>query len=110
MELELKKRKIAVRDMLEQEGAIDKDKLRQTNLIVNSYAGGEKGRELFPSIISEAFRCLRNGGIFYFLIIEDNEPQVVLEMLNGSGFGKVEVLSMKKFYNEKIYILKCFKN
>ena len=35
-------------------GEFNRDELKGANMIANSYAGGEKGRELFPKIISEA--------------------------------------------------------
>jgi hypothetical protein len=39
---------------------------------------------------------LKKGGVFYFLIIEDNSPEEVREVVEDVGFT-FELLTMRKF-------------
>ena len=53
-------------------------KLRDAvNNLDASWAGGEDGTELYEKIIEKAYDLLKENGVFYFLIVQDNCPEVL---------------------------------
>lgn len=54
-------------------------------------------------------RVLKPDGWFYFLMIEDNQPELVAEFAKDFGFSQKEMLSYRRKLNEEIYIYKFAK-
>ena len=54
-------------------------------------------------------RVLKPEGWFYFLMIEDNQPELVAEFAKDFGFSQHELLSYRRKLNEEIYIYKFTK-
>ena len=81
----------------------------KSNTVECAWVGGDVGLEFFDRIIGEAYRVLRPGGIFYFLVIEDNQPEEIVQYCEDIGFTNTKFLSSRIKLNEKIYILKMEK-
>ena len=61
--------------------------------IVAAYAGGAKGRMLTDRLLRELPRCMRPGGLWYLLLIQENSPsEVGTEVYRRSIRGETQVV------------------
>eukprot|EP00924_Labyrinthula_sp_SR-Ha-C_P008911 snap_masked-scaffold_2-processed-gene-6.20-mRNA-1 protein AED:0.03 eAED:0.03 QI:0/-1/0/1/-1/1/1/0/218 len=77
--------------------------------IAQTWAGGVNGREVIDRFLNGVMEFVSKGGVLFLLVIEDNKPEEVINILRQKGFGSVEVVSRRRAFNELIYILKAEK-
>uniref|UniRef100_A0A2A4JBY6 Methyltransferase HEMK2 n=1 Tax=Heliothis virescens TaxID=7102 RepID=A0A2A4JBY6_HELVI len=76
--------------------------------ITASWAGGAKGREITDRLLNMIPKKLANNGVFYLLLIEENIPDEVVEIMTSYGY-KSETVIKRKVRNEQQLVLKFFK-
>ncbi|XP_022837111.1 hemK methyltransferase family member 2 [Spodoptera litura] len=76
--------------------------------ITASWAGGTKGREITDRLINMIPKKLANNGVFYLLLIEENIPDEVVQIMSGYGY-KSEVVLKRKVRNEQQLVFKFFR-
>ncbi|OZJ06369.1 hypothetical protein BZG36_00757 [Bifiguratus adelaidae] len=54
--------------------------------IVASWAGGVDGRQVIDAVLPKVKHLLSPGGVFYLLVIEENKPKEIMEMMKTMGF------------------------
>lgn len=76
--------------------------------ITASWAGGAKGREITDRLLNMIPKKLANNGDFYLLLIEENIPDEVVQIMSSYGY-KAETVIMRKVRNEQQLVFKFFK-
>lgn len=76
--------------------------------ITASWAGGAKGREITDRLLNMIPKILANNGVFYLLLIKENIPEEVIQIMSSFGY-KSEIVIMRKVRNEQQLVLKFFK-
>ncbi|XP_053614427.1 methyltransferase N6AMT1 [Plodia interpunctella] len=76
--------------------------------ITASWAGGNKGREVTDRLLNMIPKKLAQDGIFYILLIEDNIPEEVTEIMTTLGYKSQMVIS-RKVRNEQQLVMKFYK-
>lgn len=78
------------------------------NDIRASWAGGVKGREVTDRLLHMIPKKLADHGILYLLLIEDNIPVEVIQIMTMYGF-KSETVLRRQVRNEQQLVLKFYK-
>lgn len=78
------------------------------NDISASWAGGVKGREVTDRLLHMMPKKLADHGVLYLLLIEDNFPDEVIQIMSMYEF-KSETLLRRRVRNEQQLVLKFFK-
>lgn len=90
----------------------DADKVFQSSvedkLLIRSWAGGADGCEIINRVIKSLNEILAPNGIFYLLIIKDNNPEKIKKDLYKQGFESVQVID-RKIRGEHLIVLKITK-
>lgn len=81
---------------------------RGEKLLIKSWAGGADGCETIDRVIFNLDRILAPGGVFYLLIIKDNNPEKIKQDLKNLGY-QVEQIIDRKIRGEHLIVLKIFK-
>uniref|UniRef100_A0A2H1X1L7 Methyltransferase HEMK2 n=1 Tax=Spodoptera frugiperda TaxID=7108 RepID=A0A2H1X1L7_SPOFR len=68
--------------------------------ITASWAGGTKGREITDRLLNMIPKKLAKNGVFYLLLIEENIPDEVVQIMSDYGY-KSEVVLKRKVRNEQ---------
>lgn len=76
--------------------------------IVASWAGGVKGREVTDRLLNMIPKKLAEDGTFYLLLIEENIPNEVVEIMKIYGY-KSELVIKRRVRNEHQLVLKFYK-
>ncbi|XP_060805434.1 methyltransferase N6AMT1 [Amyelois transitella] len=76
--------------------------------ITASWAGGDKGREVTDRLLDMIPKKLAQDGIFYLLLIEENIPNEVVEIMAKFGY-KSQLIVSRKLRNEQQLVMKFFK-
>ncbi|KAG2375394.1 hypothetical protein C9374_010017 [Naegleria lovaniensis] len=73
-----------------------------------AYAGGENGREVIDRFLPMVKNILSPNGVFYFVLIEDNNPQEIMKLMSQEEYGsfKSSVILKKRIQGEHLYIVK----
>lgn len=74
-------------------------------LIFKSWAGGKNGRQVMEQIFTTIPEILSDKGVFYLVIIKENEPEYILntfQKLNMSG----RIICERKVRGEHLYVLR----
>ncbi|VVC93298.1 unnamed protein product [Leptidea sinapis] len=79
-----------------------------SNGIVASWAGGIKGREITDKLLDMVPKILTDDGIFYLLLIKENIPEEVKEIMLQKGFQANLVLE-RKVKNEHQIVIKFYR-
>lgn len=102
--------------MLEQRKLYDKEaaenfyeKSEEEKCLIKSWAGGAKGCEILNRVLERINDILAENGIFYLLLIKDNEPEKIKNKLNRMDF-QVEQIMDRKIRGEHLLVFKIFKN
>ena len=74
--------------------------------IERSWAGGERGREVLDRLLPQLDDLLSPGGVFYFVVIKENEPDDVKAALKALGMS-CESLGRKRAGKEELQILRA---
>ena len=70
-----------------------------------AWAGGDRGREVIDLVLPQVPRWLSPGGVFYMVVVEDNDPAEIQRLMRGLGL-KTEAVVACKAKNEKLSLLK----
>ncbi|KAG2176209.1 hypothetical protein INT43_005443 [Umbelopsis isabellina] len=70
-----------------------------------SWAGGVDGREVIDTMLPFVKELLSEKGIFYLLLISENKPAEVIELLQGDGFN-AHICLQRLAGREKQFIVK----
>lgn len=76
--------------------------------ITASWAGGTKGREITDRLLTMIPKKLANNGVFYLLLIEENIPDEVVQIMSSYGY-KSEIVLKRKVRNEQQLVFKFFR-
>lgn len=80
----------------------------RVNDISASWAGGVKGREVTDRLLHMIPKKLADHGVLYLLLIEDNIPVEVTQIMSMYGF-KSETVLRRRVRNEQQLVLKFYK-
>ncbi|XP_041984709.1 methyltransferase N6AMT1 [Aricia agestis] len=78
------------------------------NGIEASWAGGVKGREVIDRLLAVIPKILSPSGVFYILLIEENIPNEVIQIMKRHGYI-AETVIQRKVRNERQLVLKFYK-
>lgn len=81
----------------------------EDKLLIKSWAGGKDGCEIINRVINSLNQILAPNGIFYLLIIKDNNPDKIMKDLLDLGFQAVQVID-RKIRGEHLIVLKITKS
>lgn len=99
-------------DMPEQKKFYDQDAenvySNRGKTLIKSWAGGADGCEIINRVISSLSGILAPDGVFYLLIIKDNNPEEIKENLRIRGYQAVQVID-RKIRGEHLIVLKISK-
>lgn len=76
--------------------------------ITASWAGGVKGREVTERFLNMVSKKLADSGVLYLLLIEENIPKEVVEIMSQYGFQSETVIT-RKVRNESQLVLKFYR-
>ena len=78
-------------------------------LISKTWAGGRDGRQVMERVFAHIPRLLSEKGIFYLLVIKENDPQCIIKHFeNLSMVGSI--IAERKIRGEHLYVIKFVKN
>ncbi|KAI9144669.1 N(6)-adenine-specific DNA methyltransferase 1 [Paraphysoderma sedebokerense] len=75
--------------------------------ITASWAGGINGREVIDRLLPTIQNILSPRGIFYLVVIEENKPEEIRQLMKNFGFES-QVVITRKAGREKLYIVKFY--
>lgn len=87
----------------------DSEEVTESNLISKTWAGGKYGREVMEKVFPHIPQLLSNTGMFYLLVIKDNDPNYIIELfkrLNMVG----TIVKERKIRGEHLYVMRFTKN
>lgn len=73
-----------------------------------SWAGGIKGREITDRLLGMIPKILAEDGTFYLLLIKENIPHEVVQIMSKHGY-KSETVIQRKVKNEQQLVLKFYR-
>lgn len=76
-------------------------------MLIKSWAGGLDGCEVINRVLCD-LDILAPEGIFYLLIIKDNNPEVIKKTLNTNGYNVNQIID-RKIRGEHLIVLKITK-
>lgn len=76
--------------------------------ISRAWAGGIKGRQVIDRFLAMLPQILSAEGVCYMLVIQENLPDEIQEILKRLGYTSTSVIK-RKAYNEKLQVLKITK-
>lgn len=74
-------------------------------MLIKSWAGGVDGCEIINRVINNLDQILAPNGVFYLLIIKDNNPEKIKEDLRKLGFQAEQIID-RKIRGEHLIVLK----
>ncbi|ORX75049.1 S-adenosyl-L-methionine-dependent methyltransferase [Anaeromyces robustus] len=80
-----------------------------SSLIAASWAGGINGREVTDRILPFIPKLLSPGGSFYLLLIQDNKPQEIVDIMESQYNLKYQLVKKRRAGREQQYVLKFSK-
>lgn len=98
-------------DVLEQNKFYDKEaeesylKANDEKMLIKSWAGGIDGCEVINRLIPKLDDILAPDGIFYLLLIKDNNPEKIIKDLKECGFKSQQIID-RKICGEHLLVLK----
>ncbi|XP_075981691.1 hemK methyltransferase 2 [Anticarsia gemmatalis] len=75
--------------------------------ITASWAGGAKGREVTDRLLEMIPKKLADNGVFYLLLIRENIPDEVIQIMSNYGY-KCETVIKRQVRNEHQLVLKFY--
>lgn len=73
--------------------------------LVNSWAGGIDGVEIVYKLLDDLDRILTRNGVFYLLLIKENNPAEIMAYLKRLNFV-AKIIKERKIRGEHLHILK----
>ncbi|PKK80662.1 hypothetical protein RhiirC2_833117 [Rhizophagus irregularis] len=80
------------------------------SIIEKAWAGGIDGREIIDKMLPLVDKLLSDKGVFYLLLINENKPNEVCEIIKNNYHLQSEVLLSRLAGREKQLILKFWRN
>lgn len=74
-------------------------------MLIKSWAGGSDGCEIINRVISNLDSILASDGVFYLLIIKDNNPEKIKKDLRSFGFQTLQIIE-RKIRGEHLIVFK----
>lgn len=90
-------------------------RLSESNPLPLSWAGGNRGREIMDRLFPQVKDILSETGIFYLVVIEDNDPEEITQLMENFGFeahivltrrSGLELLSILRFTRKNALVKK----
>lgn len=79
--------------------------LLEKDLIYKTWAGGKNGREVMERVFPHIPSLLSDRGVFYLLVIKENDPVYIIEFFRPLGMvGKI--VKERKIRGEHLYVLR----
>ncbi|XP_066582196.1 methyltransferase N6AMT1 [Prorops nasuta] len=75
------------------------------NSIYKAWAGGKHGREVMERVFKNIPQLLSDSGIFYLLVIKENEPEQIIETFRKLNM-KGDIILERKIRGEHLYVLR----
>jgi release factor glutamine methyltransferase len=76
------------------------------NGIEASWAGGTYGRVVIDRFLPYLPRVLATTGICYLLLVEENKPREIIDIVSSMGFVNSRIIQTRRARNELLHILK----
>ena len=76
--------------------------------IERSWAGGLRGRQVLDRLIPEVDRIMAPDGVWYCVLLKENEPDEVCDMMRRQGWASVMV-KRRKAGREDLQIVKFYR-
>ncbi len=73
-----------------------------------AWAGGEDGREVIDKLLPLVASLLSPKGVFYMVVVEENKPHDIAEILAKDGLKTVRITT-RRAKNELLSILKIIR-
>ncbi|KAL1457560.1 hypothetical protein WDU94_007773, partial [Cyamophila willieti] len=81
------------------------EEVNEGEIITKAYAGGLRGREVMDRLFPLLSSSLSENCILYLLVIKENDPQDIINILSHSGFSGKTLLT-RQVPGEKLSVLK----
>lgn len=78
-------------------------------LISKAWAGGCKGREVMDRLFPVIPELLSNNGLFYLLLIKENEPQSIIDIFKDFNISG-SIVTERRIRGEHLYVLRFEKH
>lgn len=85
----------------------DAEKTFGEEMLIKSWAGGRDGCEIINRLLSNLGNILAPRGIFYLLLIKDNNPEKIRKELTKLGFESEQIID-RKIRGEHLLVLKIY--
>lgn len=73
--------------------------------IIQSWAGGTNGRIIMDRVFDAMDNILSPNGVAYILVIEENKPKEIIEIMNAKGFLG-SIIAERRIRGEHLYIIR----
>ncbi|KAL2751531.1 hypothetical protein V1477_000689 [Vespula maculifrons] len=87
----------------------ESEEVRETRLVSKTWAGGNHGREVMERVFPHIPKLLSNIGMFYLVVIKENDPNYILETLKRFDMMGT-VVKERKVRGEHLYVMRFTKN
>jgi release factor glutamine methyltransferase len=74
-------------------------------MLIKSWAGGCDGCEVINRILCDLKKILAPEGVFYLLVIKDNNPDEIKRKLNANGYNVNQIID-RKIRGEHLIVMK----
>ncbi|KAL0478696.1 hypothetical protein AKO1_008274 [Acrasis kona] len=73
--------------------------------------GGECGRQVIDQFLPRVKNLLSNDGIFYMILIQENKPEEVIDIMSRPEYGGFygQIIRKKKVLGEILFVTKFMK-
>jgi release factor glutamine methyltransferase len=78
-------------------------------MLIKSWAGGVDGCEIINRVVAMLDEILAPNGLFYLLLIKDNNPEKIRAKLKAHGYCSRQIID-RKIRGEHLLVLKISKN
>ena len=73
------------------------------------WAGGKDGREVLDRLLPDVADVLAPGGTFLLLLLHDNKPHDVAEILGSRGLETDAIIATRSADEERLHVLRAVK-
>lgn len=77
-------------------------------MLIKSWAGGADGCEIMNKILYNLNDILSSKGVFYLLVIKENNPEIIKKNLRKMGYEAKQIID-RKIRGEHLIVLKIYK-
>lgn len=82
---------------------------KNKDLLAAAWAGGDRGRLVTDRMLPLLVRCLsKPRGVAYLVLVEDNEPEEIMELLSTLSEGALlcKIIKRRKAVNEELLVMR----